>query len=202
MDHAEAAEWPPPRREHRGGEPIAGGEVVILVVEQTAPFQPVEREQPARGRFRPHARYPDLLDVFEHRAIERHVLCFAPIIELFLETRFNFLPDLACVDCTVKMPLNPKRRLQLPRRLEPLGRLTIDRPVEDRDEVVVHVRFIIPRVAGPLVDVLGEYLHRPLRLFPRQVAGEQFKRRHAEVTAFPARRGRIDCRHIGGSGWL
>src|SRR5262249_62120358 len=74
VDHAIAAERPPPGREHRGAEPVAGGEVGLGVFEQPAPIEPVEGEEPAARELRPHPRHADLLDAFEHLAIEHDVL--------------------------------------------------------------------------------------------------------------------------------
>src|SRR5206468_11650402 len=87
VDHAEAAERPPPGREHRGAEPVAGGEVSLGVFEQPAPIEPLEGEEPAARELRPYSRHADLLDAVEHLAREHDVLGFAPVIELLANAR-------------------------------------------------------------------------------------------------------------------
>src|SRR5947209_17795903 len=64
-----------------------------------------------------------------------------------------------------------KRDLELPRCLEPLRRIAVYSPVQDRDQIGVHIRLGVARVAGPLVDVLDQHLHGTLRLFPWQRTG-------------------------------
>src|ERR1700694_4482012 len=45
VDDAIAAEGKPPGGEHRSGKTIADGERLVLVFEQPAAFEPIEREQ-------------------------------------------------------------------------------------------------------------------------------------------------------------
>src|SRR5262249_17904549 len=113
VDHAEAAERPPPRHEHGGADAVAGGEVGILVLEQPATLEPVEGEQPAGGELRPCPRYPDLLDVGEHVAIERDVPGLAAIIELLADAGADLLGDLGGVDHRVHAPMDGEDDLPL-----------------------------------------------------------------------------------------
>src|SRR5712691_3328883 len=113
VDHAETAERPPPRREHRGADAVAGGEIVVRVLEQPAAVEPVEGDEPAGRELGPHPRHPDLLDACEHRAVERDVLGLAAVIELLADAGADLLGHLGGVDHRIHAAVDGEHQLQL-----------------------------------------------------------------------------------------
>ena len=115
--------------------------------EQPAPIEPVEGEEPAARELRPHPRHADLLDAFEHLAIEHDVLGFAPVIELLANARADFLGDLGGVDHRIHAPVDGEDQLQL-------AQIRLDRRL--------HVGIL--QLAGQLAAVVGaRAMHLPER---------------------------------------
>ena len=138
VDHAVAAERQPPGGEHRGADPVAHGERGFLVLEQLAPFEPIERQQSVGRQLRPHLRHPNLLDAVEHLAIKHDVLGFAAIIELLANAHADFLGDLAGVDHGIHASMDREDQLQLPQ-------VSFDRRL--------HVRVL--QLAGKITPAMG-----------------------------------------------
>ena len=113
MDHAEPAEWRPPRREHRRGEPVAILQTMLLVGGDLVALQPVHGQQPRRRQRRPHRRHPHQRLACQHGRIERGMLGLAPIVELLAHPGTDLLRHLARVDRRVHAPVHGKQHRQL-----------------------------------------------------------------------------------------
>ena len=113
MDDAEAAERKPPGGEHRGRQPVAHGERIVLVREHLGAVEPVEREQPAGRQLGPGARHANDVDVVEHLAVERDMLGLAAVIELLAHARADLLADLGGVDGGVEAAADREQPFEL-----------------------------------------------------------------------------------------
>src|SRR6202050_5407240 len=113
VNDTEPAERKPPSGEHGSRPRGARGKRIVLVGQHAAAFEPVEGEQPAGRKRRPCVRHAYATDAFEHHAIERHVLGFAAVIELFTHARADLLSDLGGIDCGVEPPADGEQPLQL-----------------------------------------------------------------------------------------
>ncbi len=113
VDHAEAAERKPPRREHRAADDVAVLERRFLVGEQLGAVEPVERQQPAGRELRPHVGHADQVDAFQHQPVERDVLRLAPVIELLAHARGDLLADLGRVDHRVHAAVDREQPVEL-----------------------------------------------------------------------------------------
>ena len=113
VDDAKAAERKPPGGEHRGRQPVAHGKRIVLVRQHLGTVEPIEREQPAGRQFRPRARHAHDVDVGEHFAVQRHMLGFAPVVELFAHAGADLLADLGGVDCGIKAAADREQPFEL-----------------------------------------------------------------------------------------
>ncbi len=113
MDYTVAAERLPPCLEHGDRQPVAGGKLVALVDEQLVAREPVEGEQAAGRELRPGARHPHLRRIGEDRPVQRDVLGFAFIVELFADARADLAGHLGGVDGRVHAAMDGEQPFEL-----------------------------------------------------------------------------------------